>query len=1008
MVASTTSNSSLDGFLAPLPPTAINSLNPRLRSVAPKAHYRPISTIISPPSDSEATGSDLFPSKSRLSNTRNRPLSTAFHTMGFLKPTKSKGKEKEERPITPQRDGFFNRTLKPKKSLNSLMVLREESPSLSSTPPALYTPSLSSTFAESSTAGYSNASTPTAGSASGSSSSTFTPVIGSPEISSGNLDDYEYTHGDRYEAKENWITRKHRLKLHPYGAEAPYMQSYDSVSLSVDRFTHQLLRRLNSNGTPSFYNYVKNKKPIPSSILDLGCGEGHWIIDAHASWPEAHIVGFDLVDVILPEIRQNERLNFVRGNFIRYALPFPHSSFDLVRVSNLSLAIPTERWNFVLSEIHRVLQVGGRLELIDDAVCFPYGQETFAPSPRRQTFATAPNRRRHSFDDQESSAFDLSNSDDDDAEETDNDHHFGNQAKDGDGQTIPQTIPRDDAGEVKDQETDPEKFNRSVEELTPSVDDDGSSECPSSPETNGDGLFLDVEDSQSSASSLQDLDQEDYKLSSLRPLSLPTSRRSIRPLPPPRRPLPPIPPSPSPMNTIFPSTVKPCDDEDDLVTPTKLDITLPTPALVLNTAELSSSSQDSAKDESNTVSSPELTPEVPVPSPLNEDTSDWANSAKDGKALETVFFNMLETKYGIHTRTPKGITSYLKDTFGADNVRKLRTMHLKLAPSELEELIPQTKRPKFRVRSLSKGTELDTHPKGKEEFGVAKKQPKNGDTDAKKEKKSKKEKEHGVPFPTLKDSTTRSRANTFESNVVRSSSESSAIPSTLSAKAAGRLGITYSALAAATNSAQTDTSSSVASVYSNRSSSSIASMSRVSDEFPRNSSDTQPSVNFPQLSIPVQQSPGLLLLPSTFIPLPPVELEMHACKHMHALLSCKRAISDWLLYNDDGSDNDCISEDSLRDVFFEYDFFRRRRLNWPSQAPEIDINDHDYKKNIEIPFEGPKSTGSRSSTFSIDSRLSSTSEASIGPYNRHELTHVRTFRVYFAVKTRRLSYSAST
>ncbi|KAJ3789972.1 hypothetical protein GGU10DRAFT_399312 [Lentinula aff. detonsa] len=613
------------------------------------------------------------------------------------------------------------------------------------------------------------------------------------------------------------------------------MQSYDSVSLSVDRFTHQLLRRLNSNGTPSFYNYVKNKKPIPSSILDLGCGEGHWIIDAHASWPEAHIVGFDLVDVILPEIRQNERLNFVRGNFIRYALPFPHSSFDLVRVSNLSLAIPTERWNFVLSEIHRVLQVGGRLELIDDAVCFPYGKETFAPSPRRQTFATAPNRRRHSFDDQGSSAFDLSNSDDDDAEETDNDHH----------------------------------------ELTPSVDDDGSSE-------------------------------------------------------------------------------------------------------------------------------------LPLLSPLNEDTSDWANSAKDGKALETVFFNMLETKYGIHTRTPKGITSFMKDTFGADNVRKLRTMHLKLAPSELEELIPQTKRPKFRVRSLSKGTELDTHPKGKEEFGVAKKQPKNGDTDAKKEKKSKKEKEHGVPFPTLKDSTTRSRANTFESNVVRSSSESSAIPSTLSAKAAGRLGITYSALAAATNSAQTDTSSSVASVYSNRSSSSIASMSRVSDEFPRNSSDTQPSVNFPHLSIPVQQSPGLLLLPSTFIPLSPVELEMHACKHMHALLSCKRAISDWLLYNDDGTDNDCISEDSLRDVFFEYDFFRRRRLNWPSQAPEIDTNDHDYKKNIEIPFEGPKSTGSRSSTFSIDSRLSSTSEASIGPYNRHELTHVRTFRVYFAVKTRRLSYSAST
>ncbi|KAJ3869293.1 S-adenosyl-L-methionine-dependent methyltransferase [Lentinula novae-zelandiae] len=638
------------------------------------------------------------------------------------------------------------------------MVLHEEFPQLSSTPPALYTPSLSSTFAESSTAGYSNASTPTATSASASSSTTLNPVTGSSENSSVVLDDYEYTHGDKYEAKENWITRKHRLKLHPYGADAPYMQSYDSVSLSADRYTHLLLRRLNPNGTPSFYDYVKNKKPIPSSILDLGCGEGHWIIDAHASWPEARIVGFDLVDVILPEVRNNERLHFVRGNFIRYPLPFPHSSFDLIRIANLSLAIPTERWNFVLSEIHRVLQVGGRLELIDDAFCFPYGKETVTPSPRARTFATAPNRRR---------------------------------------------------------------------------------------------------------------------------------------------------------------------------------------PLVLNSAELSNSLPESLEEEQNVVSSPETTPNIPANRPSHEDTSEWANSANDGKALEAIFYNMLETKYGIHTRTPKGVTTFMKDIFGPDNVRKLRSMHLKLAPLELEELIPHTKRPKFRVRSLSKGTELDTRLESEGKF------------------------------------------------------------------AAGRLGIPYSALAVTPKTAQT-TSPSVPSVHSNHSASSVASMSCVSDETPRSSSDTRTSFDAPEEPVPVQQSPGLLLLPSTFIPMPPAELEMHACKHMHTLLSCKRAIFDWLLYNDDGTDNDCVSEDSLRDAFFEYDSFRRLRLNWPSQTPEINTNDYDYNKNIEISFEGPKSSGSRSSTVSVDSRLSSTSEASIGPYNRHALTHVRTFRVYLAVKTRRLSSRAST
>ncbi|KAJ4485674.1 hypothetical protein J3R30DRAFT_3283827 [Lentinula aciculospora] len=734
------------------------------------------------------------------------------------------------------------------------MVLHEEVPQLSSTPPALFTPSLSSTFAESSTAGYSNASTPTAASASGS-HSTFTPVTGSPETSSTNLDDYEYTHGDRYEVKENWITRKHRLKLHPYGAEAPYMQSYDSVSLSVDRYTHVLLRRLNSNGTPSFYDYVKHKKPIPTSILDLGCGEGHWILDAHASWPEARIVGFDLVDVILPAVRQNDHLSFVRGNFIRYPLPFPHSSFDLVRVSNLSLAIPTERWNFVLSEIHRVLQVGGRLELIDDAVRFPYGKESSTPSPRTRTFATAPNRRRRSSNDQSSSAFDLFDTDDEDTEEL----------------------------------------------------DQGS--------TDGEG-------------------------------------KSVR-------------------------------------------------------QRSSSDTASSSEGEPAAISFPKITLDLPVWPSSDEDCSEWANSAKDGKALESIFYNMLEIKYGIHTRTPKGITTFMKDVFGADNVRKVRTLHLKLAPSELEELIPRTKRPKFRVRSLSKGTQLDTRLERGEEFGAAKKPGKN-DAEAKKEKKLKKDKEHSVPFPSLRDPVIRSRANPAESNEVRSSSESSADPGTLSAKAAGRLGITYSALAAASKSAQTPTSaSSSASVHSNHSSNSLASISRISDELPLSSSDTQTSFDLPEV-VPVQQSPGLLLLPSTFIPMPPAELEMHACKHMHSLLSCKRAISDWLLYNDDGTDNDCISEESLRDTFFEYDTFRRQRLNWPSQVPEIKSTDYDYKKNIEISFEGPKSTGFRSSTFSIDSRLSSTSEASIGPYNRHELTHVRTFRVYMAVKTRRLSFRAST
>ena len=57
---------------------------------------------------------------------------------------------------------------------------------------------------------------------------------------------------------------------------------------------------------------------------------------------------------------------------VEYELPFPSEYFDLVRLSNMTLGIPFNRWNHVLCEIRRVLTPGGRLELIDDEINFPY------------------------------------------------------------------------------------------------------------------------------------------------------------------------------------------------------------------------------------------------------------------------------------------------------------------------------------------------------------------------------------------------------------------------------------------------------------------------------------------------------------------------------------------------------------------------------------------------------------------------------------------------------------
>lgn len=59
---------------------------------------------------------------------------------------------------------------------------------------------------------------------------------------------------------------------------------------------------------------------------------------------------------------------------LKQQLPFNDNSFDLVRMSSLTLCITADAWIFVFQEVCRVLTTGGRLELIDDSIIFPYGK----------------------------------------------------------------------------------------------------------------------------------------------------------------------------------------------------------------------------------------------------------------------------------------------------------------------------------------------------------------------------------------------------------------------------------------------------------------------------------------------------------------------------------------------------------------------------------------------------------------------------------------------------------
>ena len=114
-----------------------------------------------------------------------------------------------------------------------------------------------------------------------------------------------------------------------------------------DRYSHALVKELLC-GRPSIHDDV-SKKP-PAVVLDLGCGDGTWILEAAQCWRTTRFYGLDLQNLHpshqqlqsdLGELADN--LKFTYYNFLLDKLPYLDEKFDLVRMANLKWAIPEDK-----------------------------------------------------------------------------------------------------------------------------------------------------------------------------------------------------------------------------------------------------------------------------------------------------------------------------------------------------------------------------------------------------------------------------------------------------------------------------------------------------------------------------------------------------------------------------------------------------------------------------------------------------------------------------------------
>lgn len=158
------------------------------------------------------------------------------------------------------------------------------------------------------------------------------------------------------------LTTTVRGRTHARGI--PYVLPRDVEEMNRLDFQHYVLRQAFRG---NFVAPVEN----PVAILDVGTGTGRWAREVATVFPNANVVGFDLntppadekANAGETEARPTNYA-FVPGNILE-GLPFADASFDFVHMRLLVLALPHDRWPFVVSELIRVTRPGGWVESVE-------------------------------------------------------------------------------------------------------------------------------------------------------------------------------------------------------------------------------------------------------------------------------------------------------------------------------------------------------------------------------------------------------------------------------------------------------------------------------------------------------------------------------------------------------------------------------------------------------------------------------------------------------------------
>ena len=155
-----------------------------------------------------------------------------------------------------------------------------------------------------------------------------------------------------------------------YTPGVPYMLPTDMAEVNRLDFQHFMLRQALQG------NYAA-PLATPQSILDVGTGTGRWAREMAALFPNANVIGLDVMVPTIDDVAEEgtgpdlrpPNYTFVAANLLE-GLPFADASFDFVHQRFLVAAMPGDRWQQAIHELVRVTVPGGWVELVEASIWF--------------------------------------------------------------------------------------------------------------------------------------------------------------------------------------------------------------------------------------------------------------------------------------------------------------------------------------------------------------------------------------------------------------------------------------------------------------------------------------------------------------------------------------------------------------------------------------------------------------------------------------------------------------